>query len=134
MSVDRKGSAKNLFQKMRPSPWNTQPSFWNTRPSFSGFKRKLKTRPRVWKPRPSVWKARPRFCVITRSILSQSATVASPLRYKSVTKVLEILATSWKRKTSNNAGKYQIIRGKKWENGPIFKVLKVWYMILRIKH
>ena len=52
---------------MRPSHWNAQPSFWNTRPSFWGFNKKLKVQPKLWKARPSV-------CVITRSMLSQSAT------------------------------------------------------------
>ena len=55
---------------MRPSLWNAQPSFWNTRPSFWGFKRKLKARP-------SVWKTRSRVCIMTRPMLSQSATVTS---------------------------------------------------------
>ena len=48
---------------MRPSLWNAQPSFW-------GFKRKLKARP-------SVWKTRSRVCIMTRPMLSQSATVTS---------------------------------------------------------
>ena len=60
---------------MRLSLWKAQPSFRNTRPSFWGFKRKLKARAKVWKARPSVWKARPCVCVITRSMLSQSARV-----------------------------------------------------------
>ena len=41
-------------------------------PNIWGFKRKLK----AW---PSVWKARPRVCVITRPILSQSATISMGL-------------------------------------------------------
>ena len=52
----------------RPSFWNTRPSFSNSRPSFWGFQGKLKARL-------SVWKARSRFCLITRPMLSQSATV-----------------------------------------------------------
>ena len=72
-----KDSAEHLFQNMWPNLWNaypifwnTWPSFWNTLPSFWGFERKLKAQPRVWK----AW---PRVCVITRPMLSQSATVKS---------------------------------------------------------
>ena len=77
-----KDSVEHLLQKMGPSLWNSQlsfwnthPSFWNTRPSFWGFKRKLKARPRVWKAQPHVWKVRLCLCVLTRPMLSQSATV-----------------------------------------------------------
>ena len=73
--IKRLGRA--LFQNMWPNLWNaypifwnTWPSFWNTLPSFWGFERKLKAQPRVWK----AW---PRVCVITRPMLSQSATVKS---------------------------------------------------------
>ena len=48
----------------------------DTRPSFWEFKRKVKARPRVWNARSSVWKARPHAFVITRPMLSQSATVS----------------------------------------------------------
>ena len=70
-----KDSVEHLLQKMGPSLWNSQLSFWNTHPSFWGFKKKLKARPRVWEARPCVWKVRLRVCVLTKPMLSQSATV-----------------------------------------------------------
>ena len=48
--------------------------FQNTRPSFWRSKRKSKAQPRVWKARPNV-------CVITQSMLSQSATVITEYCY-----------------------------------------------------
>ena len=61
--------------KAQPSFWNILPCFWKTQLSLWEFKRKLKAHLRVWKARPSVWKAQSRVYVITRPILSQSASV-----------------------------------------------------------
>ena len=56
-----KDSTEDSFWKMRWSLWNTQPSFWR-------FKRKLKARLRIWS-------TGSRVSVVTRAMLSHSATV-----------------------------------------------------------
>ena len=90
--------AKHLFQKIRPSLWNSRPSFWNTRPSFWGFKRKVNAPPRVWNARSSVWKARPRVCVVTRPMMSQSATVSDIVEERILYALFRILAWNFTSK------------------------------------